>query len=420
MTKSNGENSEWKLPAGLPKRWLIITQYYSPEPGASSVRLGALAQILRELGLEVNVLTAMPNYPIGDVLEGYRGKWTCREVIDGVPVLRTWVYGYGGSNKLKRMINFFSFTFSAMLNLFRLKRPDVVFVESLPLPVGILGILSKIFWRTPYIYNIPDMQIEVARDMGWTSNRVLLKAAVSFENMLMRSSWRVSTVTDKFIEFFHQQRKIPRDKLTLLPNGADTRFLKPSPPDEDLIERFGVANKKVFVYAGTHAHYHRLDTVIEAAELIQDRDDIRIVMVGRGPERQHIINLADEKGLKNVVFGQSPFEETPQLMSIATAALVVLRDAPVSKRMRLAKTFPPMACGKPVIFSGEGESANLIQANSCGLVVKPENARELANAMVKLADDKDQAEQLGQNALHLIQTKLDWVKIVTRWLGQLG
>lgn len=420
MTTNGTENAEWKLPPNLPKRWLIITQYYSPEPGAPQVRLYALTRILRDLGLEVEVLTALPNYPTGEVSEEYRGKWTCKEVVNGIPVFRSWVYGYGGKNKIRRMINFFSFTFSAVFNLFRLTRPDVIFIESQPLPVGILGILAKVFWRVPYIYNIPDLQIEVAKEMGWTKNALLLKTATSFENMLMRCSWRVSTVTHEFIKFFNQQRKIQIKKLTFLPNGADTKSLKPLPPDEKMIERFGVANKKVFIYAGTHAHYHRLDTIIEAAELIRNHDDIRIVMVGEGPERQHIIELAKKKDLENVIFGKAPFEETQQLFSIATAALVVLRDAPVSKRMRLAKTFPPMACAKPVIFSGEGESADLITGNNCGLVVKPENARELADAMVELAENRNKAEGLGKNALHFISTELDWTQIVKNWLNQLA
>ncbi|MBN2138248.1 MAG: glycosyltransferase family 4 protein [Sedimentisphaerales bacterium] len=420
MKENNINNGEWKLPDNLPRRWLFVTQYYAPEAGATQVRLGTLAQVLTELGLEVEVFTAMPNYPTGVVPEEYRGKWTHKEVIKGIPVYRTWVYGYGGPSRIRRMINFFSYTFSSMFNMFRLKRPDVLFVESLPLPVGILGILGRIFWRRPYIYNIPDMQIEVAREMGWVKNRLLLRIAAGVENQFMKRSWRVSTVTKKFIEFYHEQRKIPKHKLTLLCNGADTRFLKPMSPSEELINRFGVAGKTVFVYAGTHARYHRLDTIIEAAELIRDRDDIRIVMVGSGPERQHIIDLAAEKGLENVIFGQSPFEETALLMSIATAALVVLRDAPVSRRMRLAKTFPPMACGKPVIFSGEGESADMIIENECGLVVGPENARQLADAMVRLADDEPYAKQFGSNALNFLRAELDWTGIVKRWLNELA
>ena len=132
-----------------------------------------------------------------------------------------------------------------------------------------------------------------------------------------------------------------------------------------------------------------------------------------------MIDLAARKGLRNVVFGESPIDETSRLMSIATAALVVLRDAPVCTKMRLAKTFPPMACAKPVLFSGEGESAELILENGCGLVSPPENARRLADNLLLLADDPARAKGLGENALRFLQTELDWTLIVKRWLEEI-
>jgi colanic acid biosynthesis glycosyl transferase WcaI len=419
MRERSLDTCEWQVPNGLPNRWLVITQYYLPEQGATQVRLSTLIRILTELGIDIEVLTGMPNYPTGTVAEEYKGRWTYREVIDGVKVHRTWVYGYGGNNPLRRVANFVSFTVSASLRLFSLNRPELVFVESLPLPVGLLGILCKVFWRIPYIYNIPDMQIEVARDMGWTKNRLLLRLAEGFENILIGNSWRTSTVTEGFIEFYNRERQIPREKLTFLPNGADTRFLKPMDADLEMARRWGLIGKKVFVYAGTHANYHRLETIVEAAEQIKYRNDIRIVMVGQGPTRQHIMELARGKDLANVIFGDSPFEETPRLMSISTAALVVLRDASVSSRMRLAKTFPPMACGKPVIFSGDGESASLIREHECGLVTAPENPRALADAIVRLADDEELACTMGQNGLRFVQQELDWTKIAKRWLADL-
>lgn len=419
MVVDDRAGESWTLPEGLPKRWLLVTQYYLPEPGAAQIRLSTLVKILREQGLEVEVFTAMPNYPTGEIAEKYRGRFRDREVIDGVTVHRTWVYGYGGENRFCRVLNFFSFTLSSLINLFRMRKPDVIFLESQPLPVGILAVIAKLVWRVPYVYNIPDMQIEVAREMGWTTNKLILGMARAFENFLMKNSWKVSTVTNQFVEFFHSERGIPRGQLTLLPNGADTRFLKPLPYDRALAARIGVEGKTVFVYAGTHANYHRLDTIIEAADFIKERDDIRIVMVGRGPARQHIIDLAERKGLTNVLFEESPIEETSRLMSIAVAALVVLRDAPVSKKMRLAKTFPPMACAKPVLFSGEGESAELILENRCGLVSPPENARALADCILKLANDLPLARELGENALDFLTTELDWTLIVKRWLDQL-
>ena len=78
-------------------RWLILSQYYAPEIGAPQIRLRALARNLLRLGVDVGVLTAMPNYPAGKIFPGYTGKWSMSESIDGVPVRRTWVYAATGS-----------------------------------------------------------------------------------------------------------------------------------------------------------------------------------------------------------------------------------------------------------------------------------------------------------------------------------
>src|SRR5439155_11600544 len=111
--------------------------------------------------------------------------------------------------------------------------------------------------------------------------------------------------------------------------------------------------KKAFVYVGTHAYYHGLDTLIAAAEILKTDREIKIVMVGDGPERERIRGLAHEKGLDNVVFACVPYERTDELYSVAYAALATLRNVPVAKGMRLSKIFPALSCGVPVIYSGE-------------------------------------------------------------------
>jgi putative colanic acid biosynthesis glycosyltransferase WcaI len=401
------------------QRWLIVTQYFPPESGAPQVRLWALIKELKKFGIEISVLTAMPNYPEGVVHAEYRGKFFCDETMEGMKIHRTWVYGYTGRNKLLRLLNYVSFAFSAAPKFLALKKPDLVFVESQPLPVGIIGLLARYIKRVPYIYNVPDLQVEVTKEMGWVDSNLFLSASRALENLFLNKSWKVSTVTFGFMDFFAKQRNVDPKKITFLPNGVDTSLLKPLPPDRELLDRLGLKNEKVFVYAGTHAHYHRLETVIEAAELIKGRQDIKIVMVGRGPVRSRLKQMARDKGLDNVIFARVPFEQTSQLMSIACAALVILRKTQVSKLMRLAKTMPPMACATPVILSVEGESADLIREHHSGLVCEPEDPDSLAQAMLKLAGDEKLARQMGQNGLRFVQTELEWQVIVANWLGSL-
>src|SRR4029453_17990541 len=120
-----------------------------------------------------------------------------------------------------------------------------------------------------------------------------------------------------------------------LPNGADTEFLKPQLPSRDLLDRWRLHGKKVFLYVGTHAYYHGLETLMEAATLLRERSDIVFLMIGNGPERTRLKQLSVDCGLTNVIFGQSPYEERDQLYSIAYASIATLRNMDVAKSMRL-------------------------------------------------------------------------------------
>jgi len=131
------------------------------------------------------------------------------------------------------------------------------------------------------------------------------------------------------------------------------------------------------------------------------------------------MEMAKEYRLGNIVFGQSPFQEMAQLMSITYASLVVMKDIPAAEKMRLSKTFPPLACGVPVIYSGRGESAEMVANHHCGLVVSPETPSELAAAIEHLADSPTERQAMGQRGAELVQRELSWSSIIENWLAQL-
>jgi len=401
------------------RRWLVVSQYYAPEIGAPQIRLRCVVHELRRHGVEVEVLTALPNYPAGKIFEGYRGKWSVRETIDGVPVTRTWVHGATGKSARARLANYLSFTLSALLAVARAPRPDLIFLESQPLSLGIVGVLAKWLRGVPYVYNVPDLQVDVARQMGFLRSEPLLKLATALENLFLRSAATVSTVTEDFIRHF-EGRGVPRERVTFLPNGADTEFLRPREPDRGLIERWGLHGKKVFLYVGTHAFYHGLDTLIEAADRLRDRRDLAFLLVGDGPERPRLKRLAEERGLDQVIFGSSPYEEMDRLYSIAWASVATLRNMEVARGMRLSKIFPSLSCGVPVVYSGTGEAAELLLARRCGVVTPPEDAAALALAIAQLADDPNRRATLSRAGRELVVADYSWRTIVERWLAEIG
>ncbi|MBX7165043.1 MAG: glycosyltransferase family 4 protein [Pirellulales bacterium] len=404
------------------RKWLIITQYYPPEVGAPQIRLASMAKQLQRRGIDVEVLTGLPNYPVGKIFPEYAGaagRDKRRETIGGIPVRRVWIYAASGRSIFKRLANYFSFTWSVLWAALFGPRPDVIFLESQPLSVGIVGLAMKWFRGVPYVYNVPDLQVDVAKQLGFVRSEWFLKLALALENLFLRQSWKVSTVTHQFIEHF-VGRGIDRGKVTFLPNGADTEFLQPLPPDPELLERWQLQGKQGFFYVGTQAYYHSLDTLIDAATLLRDRTDLRFVILGDGPEHPRIVKLAEERGLPNVVFGDAPYERMPRTYSVAYASVATVRDMPVAGQMRLAKVAASLACGVPVILTARGEHAELMVKNELGVVVEPEQPQQLADAIAALADDPERRNRLSASGRDFAVRETSWSMIVENWLAEIG
>ena len=377
-----------------------------------------MARELARAGVRVRVITGMPNYPDGVVPERYRGHLVYRETIDDVSILRTWLYPAGRLERIKRLANHLTFTATGGLALLASRSPDLVFVEAQPVTLALPAFALKLLRGTPYIYNTPDLQVESAAETGH-AGRTLARFAEALETALMRGSLSVTTVTHAFIRHFAESRGLPLDALTFLPNGADTEALRPLPRDEDYARELGIGNRKAFTYAGTHARYHGLEVIIEAAKRLRHRDDIVIVMVGRGPERQALIDQAEREGLSNVLFKQSPFDEMAKLMSVSWGSIAVLRALGVASMMRLSKPIPALACGVPVVYAGTGESAEILEREGCGLCVEPERPELLAAAIERLADDEPLRHEMGTRGRALVEREYSWAFIVEDWLRQI-
>jgi colanic acid biosynthesis glycosyl transferase WcaI len=401
------------------KRIIILTQYFAPEPGAPQIRLMEMSKYMISKGIDVEVITGFPNYPDGVLHEGYSKRYFMKDNINGISIKRSWIYPAAGKNILKRLLNYFSFIISSLIPLFSSKKPDLIFVEAQPIILGIPAYFYKLLRGVPYIYNTPDLQIEYAEEDHWVGFKMIIKLAKSIERKLMENALSVTTVTHAFIKHFIKHRGIAPSKMSFLPNGADTDILRPLNKDENLLNRFQLNDKKIFTFAGTHAPYQGLETIVYAAEILRDRDDIAILMVGKGPVRNTLILKAKSIGLNNIHFQDSPFNEMPILMSITYASLVVLRDLPMTRKMRLSKTIPPISCGVPVIYGGFGETADILKNNNAGIVTDPEDSNKLAAAIIKIADDLNLRKEMSKNCRKLALRDFSWRNIVESWLLQI-
>jgi colanic acid biosynthesis glycosyl transferase WcaI len=399
-------------------RFLILTQYFTPEIGAPQLRLRALVRALKNFGHEVEMVTALPNYPVGKISDAYRGCFYRCEQIDGVKVHRVWLYAAIGAG-LSRILNYLSFTLFSLWALGRCRRPDFVFVESPPLFLAIPGYVIAARWKAKMIFNVADLWPDSIKELGLIQDGRILAFAESLEKWSYRVSYRVSAVTEGIRQSL-REKGVPETKLLFLPNGVDMELFQPRPPDKELSRNLDLEGKKIILYAGTLGYAQGLDTVLGAAKIISNIEGTVIIFIGGGADKPRLADLAQREGLKNVRFlDPAPPEFVARLYSLSLAGLAVLRDLPLFKGARPSKIFPSMASGVPVLYSGAGEGAGLVEEAQAGITIPPENPQALAEGIKRLLEDPDWARQLGLNGRKYVESNLSWPVLVKDWLEQL-
>ena len=404
-------------------RFLILAQYFPPEIGATQTRLSALARELDRAGHEVEVVTAFPNYPTGRIQPEYRGKAHVRESHEGIPVQRVWLVASMGSGRA-RLANYASFSLTSVLGLVRACRPDYLFVESPPLSLVVPAAGAARVWGARLIMNVADLWPDSVVEMGVLREGFLLMEARRLEGWSYRRADYVTAVTEGIRSRLHHDKGVPEAKLLYLPNGADADRFRPRPPDPSVAEELCLRlpeGSKVVLHAGTMGLAHGLGVALIAMRRVADAGlPLHLLFVGDGSERAALQAQAAELRLPNVTFvPPQSLETVARLCSIAHTGLACVRDVPLFEATRPSKIFPVMASGRPIVFSGKGETAQLIEGAGAGLVTAPEDPDALAAAFSRLAGDDALADRLGRNGRKYVEQHLTWRKLVGEWLAQL-
>jgi colanic acid biosynthesis glycosyl transferase WcaI len=376
---------------------LFITPYFPPEKGAAAVRISETAKLLVKRGYQVTVLTTVPNYPTGIVPLEYRGHVIQHTMLEGVRVVRVWSYTSPNKGFLRRILAQLSFGCVApVLGVKTVGHPDVIIIQSPPLFDAIAGRILAWYKRCPFIFLVSDIWPESAIQLGALRNRVLIRLSEWLEWSTYQRASLVWTLTAG-IQSTLIQRGLSQDRVFLLTNGVDITRFRPLPQAQARTE-LGWDDRFIALYAGTHGLAHGLFTVLEAAEHLRDRKDIRIVLVGDGAEKADLVTQAQQRELNNITFLEpQQHDRMPLLLAAADVCLVSLRKVPIFEGALPLKMFEAMACARPIVLAAEGEARRLAEHQAdAALAVEQENAEALASAILYLREHREKAELLGQ------------------------
>jgi glycosyltransferase involved in cell wall biosynthesis len=399
---------------------LILTQYYPPETGAAQNRLHATAQGLIENGIDVEVLTAMPNYPKMKVFDGYRRRCFKRDEIDGIIVRRSWIYVKNSKSIFHRLLNYFSFVFTSICTgLFRTGKYDCILVESPPLFLGISAYLLSRFKRAKLIFNVSDLWPESAEKLGLIKSRLLLGLSKRLEEFMYRKSSLITGQTRGIVNNIHT--RFPEKNIHWFPNGADLDFYLPEKYDmQKWRTKAGFsADDFIVFYGGILGHAQGLEVILYAALKLKDHKRIKFIILGNGPRRDILIKMKEEMRIDNVQFFDAiPKTDMPDVIASIDLSVIPLKKLELFKGAIPSKIFESLAMKKPVLLGVEGEAKTLfIDEGKGGLAYTPEDHDDLAEKVLHLSANNEKVQELGVAGKDYVNKKFDRKKIIKEFAG---
>lgn len=387
-------------------RILYLSQYFPPEVGATQIRAHEMAANLVSLGHQVTVMTEMPNHPSGIIRPEYRRKFRAIETLDGIEVVRSWVYATPYKTFRRRLIFYLSFMITTIFNSLFLerKRFHVVYATSPPLLVGLAGLIIAKLKKIPLVFEVRDLWPESAVELGELTNPKYINWAQKIADLCNEQARGIVTVTRGIYRRL-LAKNLTKEKLFLVQNGTNPERYRYT-YDSELQKILGWQGKFIVLYVGIHGLAQGLETVIEAASLLKHENSLHFAFVGEGPKKNELMQKAARRKLSNIDFiSEVPADEICKYISLADLCLVPLKKNDLFKGALPTKMFDYWACGKPILLSVDGEAREELEGAKGGVFVEPENSSLMAKTILDVYKDPTLAKQMGENGKRYIREK---------------
>lgn len=392
---------------------LILTQYYPPEIGAPQNRLHELVVRLKSNGVDVEVLTAMPNYPKMEIFEAYKNGKIKEEFIDGIKVYRSRIYVSHSKSIVARLLNYFSFVYTSYIRGRKLGSYDFLMVESPPLFLGYSAMRLSKKLKAKLIFNVSDLWPESAEKLGIVTNQRLLKVAYNLERKCYEKSYLITGQTNGIVQDI--LTRFPAKKVFWLPNGVDLSYYNP-----EVISPVGFRKKYnfaqdqiLFFYGGILGHAQGLEIILHAAKQLESYQEAQFILQGSGPEKERLESLKQELGVRNVHFlPPVPKAEMPGILKEIDVALVPLKKLDLFQGAIPSKIFEALSMEVPLLLGVDGEARqHFIEKADAGLFFEPENEADLVEKVNYLLENRDEIKRLGANGRKYVMEHFNRNKI---------
>jgi glycosyltransferase involved in cell wall biosynthesis len=401
------------------REYVLVTEYFHPDAASTGQLMTDLAVGLRKRGLDMTVYTGQPNYHSGD-----NEKQPRVSTHEDVLVKRIRAPQVRQSSLPRRLFNWFIFTgwmFFALLTSRADDERELIVLSNPPMLPPAMWLVCKIRgWDFTYItYDLyPDQPVELGyltesgvldRVWKWLNARAFQEA----KHIVALGPVMRDRITENAGPGFDPS------KITIIHNWEDEEFIEPIPKENnwfshehDLVDPFTV------LYSGNIGEFHDLETLVEAAASF-DNENVRFVIIGEGDNKETIVSMAEEFGIRGQTVQFLPYQQwddLPYTLTSGDVSVVAVNEGFEGVCVS-SKLYSAMAAGMPVlgIVKPYDDEARIIDAFDAGLHAPQGDVEGLIEAVRTWKENPEVVEVQGTNARRAFEQRFTKEQSVNRY-----
>jgi glycosyltransferase involved in cell wall biosynthesis len=327
--------------------------------------------------------------------------------IDGVRILRAYVYPSLHRSYFWRIVSFFSFMFSSVWTALQVRDVDLVMGTTPPIFQAVSSWVVSMVRRKPFLLEVRDLWPEFGIGMGVLKNPVIIAMSRWLENFLYARATHILVNSPAYRKYL-LEKGIPERKVTFIPYGTDVEMFNPDVDGTAIRRKLGVDDKFVVLYAGALGAANDIYTILRAADRLREESKIQFVLFGDGKERVNIEEEVRRRDLRNVLLaGVHPKREMPVVLASSDVCLAILQNILMFRTTYPNKVFDYMAAGRATILVIDGVIREVIETSKGGVFVQPGDDEQLARTISELSNDPERVREMGRNAREYLVRHLD-------------
>jgi len=410
-------------------RFFIVSCVFPPEPVTSAGTSAHIAKELTQQGHNVQVITNFPNRPRGRLYAEFTRCIFRRTTMDGLPVLRCFSTFSKESRLLSRFLENITFGLTSGLAVLFMKRPDVIYANTWPIFAQGLLMLACKLRHMPLVLSVQDLYPEslVVQKRGFEKTSRSYAFFRWLDAQITRNCAVLIVISEKFKEIYVSDRRIPENKITVIPNWIDDSHTIVTSAGDGIRKTHDIpAGAFLVVYGGNIGTAAGVEHLIDAFQHLLSQENIYLLLAGAGSSLQNCLERIQKYQLERVKI-HSPWQASDTFAVLSAADLCILPTQGEQSLVSLpSKLLSYMLAGCCVLAlaAPESEIARIISVSQAGWVISTNDSGALANCISDISrlssNERGSRGQAGRNYVLKHFSKLTNVTKVIEILEQIG